>query len=127
MLSTCVDFQTHTRHTFEFANITEIFFLFTELSDDEDKFDITGTVAELVVIELEGKVELKIAFVTDVVDVEQVVVTGEVKNEVATTPGDEEAKLVVTTEAVGIYIYIYKGPFCVSYKMFNITNIFYLP
>ena len=80
--------------------------LVTELSDDEDKFDITGTVAELVVIELEGKVELKIAFVTDVVDVEQVVVTGEVKNEVATTPGDEEAKLVVTTEAVGIYIYI---------------------
>ena len=74
-------------------------------SDDKDKVDITGAVAKLVVVELEDSfaetVEVKHALVTDIVDVEQVVVTGEVKNGVAATPGEEEAKCVATNEGGG--------------------------
>ena len=46
----------------------------TESSDDKDEVDIIGAVAELVVIELDDRftetVELKLALVTGVVDME---------------------------------------------------------
>ena len=80
----------------------------TESSDDKDEVDIAGAVVDLVVIELGDRftetVELKLALVTGVVDMEHDVtgaILGEVEVTVAAFSEDVEAKLVVTTETVG--------------------------